>query len=220
QRIAQKARAVGIHLVLSTQRPSVDVVKGLVKANLPARIAFYVPSAIDSRTILDTPGADKLLGRGDMFFRSADSVELRRAQGVLISEGERERILNFVKKQRKPKYRLELLDFSKRQTVTPPALDETGSETKVHKRTLDTVGERDELFEKAVEIVLKLKRGSISRIQRDLGVGYERAAKIMDQMEAAGIVGPEKGGARSRDVLITQEEWEARLSASQQAGKP
>jgi len=216
QRIAQKARAVGIHLVLSTQRPSVDVVKGLVKANLPARIAFYVPSAVDSRTILDTTGAEKLLGKGDMLYRSADSIDLHRAQGVLISENERERIVNFVKEQRKPDYRLELFDFSKRETAPPPAFDDDALEHKPRKRTLETVGERDELFDQSVEIVLKYGRASISRLQRELGIGYERAAKIMDQMEAAGIVGPEKGGARSRDVLITSEQWEARAGASAQ----
>lgn len=213
QRLAQKARAIGIHLVLSTQRPSVDVVKGLVKANLPARIAFHVATAVDSRTIIDTAGAEKLLDRGDMFFRSATSTQLTRLQGTFISSRERERIVEFVRKQKKPEYRLELLDYSKYQSALAPALD-TSITARPHKRRVDEVGRRDELFDSAAEIVLRLGRASISRLQRDLGIGYERAAKIMDQMESAGIVGPEKGGARPRDVLMTIEEWEARRGAA------
>jgi len=216
QILAQKARATGIHLILSTQRPSVDVVKGLIKANLPARIVFRVASSVDSRTIIDTSGAEKLLNKGDMYFRSATTTELTRMQGTFISDTERKRVVEFIKRQRQPEYRLELLEYAKRNRLTPPALQE-GEGRRPQKQTLEGVGKRDELFEKAVEVAI-YKRATISRLQRDLGIGYERAAKIMDQMEAEGIVGPEKGGARPRDILITAEEWEARKGAKTKAG--
>jgi S-DNA-T family DNA segregation ATPase FtsK/SpoIIIE len=185
-RIAQMARATGIHLIVSTQRPSVDVLTGLIKANIPCRIDFNVSSQVDSRVIIDMPGAEKLLGRGDMLFIPPDQAKPTRIQGTFVSDGEIQRVIDFLKKQGlTPQYKEE---------VTKPTVEMKvgeGGETE----------ERDELFDEAVRVIRQYDRASASLLQRRLKIGYARAARIMDQMEKAGIVGPAEG-AKPRDVFV------------------
>lgn len=184
-RLAQMARATGIHLVVATQRPSTDVVTGLIKANFPARLAFSVASGIDSRVILDMPGAENLLGRGDMLFLNPEVGNPIRAQGVYVTDQEIERIISFWHK------------VSPHDQAAPPweALllepDDEGD---------------DSLVEQAIEIVRRSQRASASLIQRRLRIGYPRAARLLDQLEAMGVVGPSTGGGREREVLIDPEE--------------
>ena len=181
-RIAQMARAVGIHLVLATQRPSVDVITGTIKANIPGRIAFAVASQTDSRTILDQSGAEKLLGRGDMLFTSAELSKPKRIQGAFVSTDELEGIVKFLRKKGAPDYNMAVTEITKAGTV------------------FDDV-ERDSLFEDAVETVLQGGKASTSYLQRRLRVGYARAARIMDELEEAGVIG-EGHGAKAREILI------------------
>jgi S-DNA-T family DNA segregation ATPase FtsK/SpoIIIE len=192
-RLAQMARAVGIHLILATQRPSVDVITGLIKANFSARIAFQVASKIDSRTILDMNGAEKLLGAGDMLFIQPGHPEPRRIHGAYISSQETERIVDFIKAQR---YEVEPISiFSSEPTEIP-----------------EEEKEKDEdLFRRAVELVIRHKQGSVSLLQRRLAIGYQRAARLIDQLEQEGIVGP-YDGSKAREVLVDEtylerEEW-------------
>lgn len=199
-RLAQKSRAVGIHIIFATQRPSVDVVTGLIKANLPARIAFQVSSKVDSRTILDQNGAEKLLGRGDMLYLPPYTAKLVRAQGTFVSEQEVQRVVEFVCRQAQPRFSRELLQLPGAAAETP---------------TLSN-SERDELYDDAVRIVVASGRGSVSLLQRRLEIGYTRAARLIDMMAEEGIVGEYKEG-KPRDVLLTEEEWEARLQARQSA---
>jgi S-DNA-T family DNA segregation ATPase FtsK/SpoIIIE len=186
-RIAQMARAVGIHLVVATQRPSVDVVTGLIKANIPSRVAFTVASQADSRVILDTGGAEKLVGHGDMLFLPAGKSKPIRVQGAYVSEKEIEATVAFIKRQRPPEYN---------QVI----IEETRQETGV-------AGKTDALLEKATEIVVKSGFASASFLQRKLGVGYARAARLIDLLEDKGIVGGYEG-SKPRAVLITPEELE------------
>ena len=188
-RLAQKSRAVGIHLIMATQRPSVDVVTGLIKANLPSRVAFQTASKVDSRTILDRNGAEKLLGRGDMLFLPPGSAKLIRAQGSFTSDAEIRKVVNFLAEQSRPRFDAELMQ-PKGVGGIPPE-------------------ERDELFPEAVQIILESQRGSVSLLQRRLGIGYSRAARLIDLMAEVGIVGDYKG-SQAREVLYTLEEWEAR----------
>ncbi|MEI6079730.1 MAG: DNA translocase FtsK 4TM domain-containing protein [bacterium] len=181
-RLAQMARAAGIHLVLATQRPSVDVITGLIKANFPARIAFKVASKIDSRTILDTMGADALLGNGDMLFLPPGTARLERLHGAFVSDEEIRRVVTFVKEQGAPDYKIQIPDDDK---------DIDGG----------VDGEEDELYDQAVTIVLETKKTSISYIQRRLGIGYNRAANIMEQMERNGVVSAELSSGR-REILM------------------
>lgn len=183
-RLAQLARAVGIHLILATQRPSVDIITGVIKANFPARVAFKVASAIDSRTILDSKGAEKLLGRGDMLFIQPGSDNMIRGQAPLIVDEEISRIVKFVSAQGKPQYHDEIVSAQ-----NGGAGNGLGS------------GERDELFEDAKNIVVTSRQASTSYLQRRLGLGYTRAARIIDQLEAAGIIGPQQG-AKPREILM------------------
>ncbi len=188
-RIAQMARATGIHLIVSTQRPSVDVITGLIKANIPCRIAFNVSSQVDSRVIIDTPGAEKLLGRGDMLYIPPDQAKPTRIQGTFVSEPEIQKLINFLKKA----------------GVAPQYTEEV---TKMPIKTIAGIGEeekRDELFEDAVRTVCHYHRASASLLQRRLKVGYARAARIIDQLERAAIVGPAEG-SKPRDVLIKSAE--------------
>ncbi len=189
-RLAQMARAVGIHLVLSTQRPSVEVITGLIKANITTRIAFQVASQIDSRTILDMAGAEKLLGNGDMLFLSGDSNKPRRIQGVFVSEEEVRKVVNFIKSQ---KYESEECDECSEKIVEDKKmiLDFSPNE--------DEKG--DELYDQAVEVVRSTGKASASLLQRRLRIGYARAARLLDLMEENGIVGP-ANGAKPRDVLM------------------
>lgn len=187
-RIAQMARAVGIHLVVATQRPSVDVITGVIKANFPVRIAYQVASKIDSRTILDMGGADQLLRNGDMLYLSSSQSKPVRIQNAFISTEECEKIVEFISQQK---------GFSK------PYLLPSLVERKIGDGIFEE--ERDEMFEEAVRLVLKLQVCSTSTLQRRLKLGYARAARIVDQMEAAGIVGPNQG-AKGREILISEDE--------------
>lgn len=186
-RIAQMARATGIHLVISTQRPSVDVITGLIKANIPCRIAFNVSSQIDSRVIIDTPGAEKLLGRGDMLYIPPDQAKPTRVQGTFVSDPEIQRLISALKNSGiAPVYTEEVIvDHQPKDRPGIAGEDE----------------ERDELFKEAVEIVCRFERASASLLQRRLKVGYARAARILDQLEKMQIVGPAEG-AKPREILI------------------
>lgn len=185
-RLAQKSRATGIHLILATQRPSVDVITGLIKANIPARMAFNVTSQVDSRVILDTPGAEKLLGRGDMLYLPPDLGKPVRVQGVFVSEPEMQKLTTFLKKQGEPQYQEEVT------TMPVKGIGRGG---------VATDGEKDELFDEAVVVVTQYDRASASLLQRRLKVGYARAARILDELEGSGIVGP-ADGSKPREVLV------------------
>jgi S-DNA-T family DNA segregation ATPase FtsK/SpoIIIE len=184
-RLAQKARAAGIHLILATQRPSVDVITGLIKANLPARISFQVTSRVDSRTILDSIGAERLLGAGDMLFMPPGTAKLRRLHGPFVSETEIRRVADFLRAQGSPEYQMEILE------TTAPGEGEMDGPG----------GQRDEFYDEAVRIVLETGQASISMIQRRLRIGYNRAARMVDEMEHEGIVMPADGG-RPREVRL------------------
>jgi S-DNA-T family DNA segregation ATPase FtsK/SpoIIIE len=187
-RIAQLARATGIHLVIATQRPSVDVVTGLIKANFPARVCFATTSQVDSRVVLDTPGAEKLLGRGDLLFMPPDSSKLIRAQGCFVSDQEIKRITQF------------WLEKSA-QEAEQQAEEEIPWKEELEKQNDD----RDELLDDAVDLIQDSQRASTSYLQRKLGIGYPRAARIMDALHEEGYIGPPVSGGRSRDVLIDEE---------------
>jgi S-DNA-T family DNA segregation ATPase FtsK/SpoIIIE len=176
-RLAQLARATGIHLVIATQRPSVDVITGLIKANIPTRIAFAVASQVDSRTILDGGGAEKLLGRGDMLYLPTDAAKPRRIQGVYVSDQEIERLVQFWANERFAPYR-------------PPTFDHLVAEAKAE---AEKVEEDDPLLERARELAAEHSRISTSMLQRRLRVGYPRAARLMDLLEAEGLVGGAEG---------------------------
>ena len=195
-RLAQMSRAIGIHLILATQRPSVDVITGLIKANVPTRIAFSVASLVDSKTILDSAGAEKLLGQGDMLFMSAEFAKPKRIQGAYLSDEEINDVVNYIKDKSGPAEYLE--GVTDRQKV--------GGNAGVG---LDgNHGDEDELFEEAKEIIVKAGKASTSMLQRRLSIGYGRAAKILDMLEEAGVIGA-ANGAKPRDVLISQEQYEA-----------
>lgn len=193
-RIAQMARAVGIHLVLATQRPSVDVITGLIKANIPARIAFNVSSMMDSRVILDTPGAEKLLGRGDMLFTPPDQAKPSRIQGTFVSEGEIHRLVDFVKAQgQKPVYEEAITTKYQVNVIKGGGGGSGGTE----------VDGKDPLFDDTVKLFSQYDKASSSLIQRRLSVGYARAARILDQLYEAGLVGPAEG-SKPREVNLTR----------------
>lgn len=187
-RLAQKARAAGMHLILATQRPSVDVITGTIKANIPSRIAFAVASSVDSRTILDMGGAEKLLGKGDMLFYPSKYPKPKRIQGALISDSEVERVVDFVKNNNEIKTSLE-----------------SKIEKAIEDKKIKVDDEKDPLFKDAVELVVNDEQASISYIQRKLKVGYSRAGRIVDQMEEMGIIGPHEG-SKPRKLLKTKEE--------------
>lgn len=190
-RLAQMARATGIHLVVSTQRPSVDVITGLIKANIPCRIAFNVSSMIDSRVILDTPGAEKLLGRGDMLFTPPENAKPTRIQGAYVSEKEVKKLVDFLKEKNPP------VEYT--EEVTAEAMI-------IKKGNVSTGGDgRDPLFAEAVRIVCQYDRASASLLQRRLSIGYSRAARVLDQLEGEGVVGHAEG-SKPRDVLVRDPE--------------
>lgn len=186
-RLAQMARAAGIHLIIATQRPSVDVITGLIKANIPSRIAFGVSSNVDSRTILDMPGAEKLLGRGDMLFLPMGASKPVRVQGAFMSDQEVEDIVQYVSSQGEANYDESIV----------PEIDDT---------TAEDQEPQDELYEQAVQIVLEAKQASVSLLQRRMRVGYTRAARLVDSMEARGVIGPYEG-SKPREVLISLEQY-------------
>jgi S-DNA-T family DNA segregation ATPase FtsK/SpoIIIE len=182
-RLAQMARAVGIHLVVATQRPSTDVVTGLIKANFPARMSFAVASSVDSRVILDTPGAEHLLGRGDMLFLPPEAGNPFRVQGVWVTDQEVERVITFWQKL-----------SSQDEDEVPPWDDMLEQEA--------ILAERDELIDNAIRLVARTQRASASMLQRQLRIGFPRAARLIDELEELGVVGPGRSGGRERDVLI------------------
>jgi S-DNA-T family DNA segregation ATPase FtsK/SpoIIIE len=190
-RLAQMARAVGIHLILATQRPSVDVITGLIKANFPARISFRVASKVDSRTILDSNGSESLLGKGDMLYLPAGSARLHRIHGPLVSEDEITSVCDFWREQAHAKYHEKLLEAPKDENGKPE-----GGQTE------EAAGgeAEDELYQDAVRVVCEMGRASTSTLQRRLRIGYGRAAHLIDLMEKDGIVGP-PDGTRPREVL-------------------
>ncbi|MDD5595050.1 MAG: DNA translocase FtsK [Candidatus Omnitrophica bacterium] len=185
-RLAQLSRAVGIHLILATQRPSVDVITGVIKANFPARISFKVASKVDSRTVLDANGADKLLGKGDMLFLLPGEEKLIRAQGTLVSDKEIEAVVDFIKEQAAPIFNEEILKDQQKSTVAN--------------------GEKDELFDQAVRVIMESNQASVSILQRRMRLGYTRAARIIDMMEVEGLVGPFEG-SKPRKILVDREAW-------------
>ena len=185
-RLSQLSRAVGIHLMLATQRPSVDVVTGVIKANLPARISFKVASKVDSRTVLDMNGADKLLGKGDMLFLRPGESKLIRIQGTLVNDKEIERVVNFIKSQGTPVYDEEIL--------------------KEQQKSAKAFGEKDELYDEAVRIIMESNQASVSILQRRMRLGYTRAARIIDTMEQEGLLGPFEG-SKPRKILADREAW-------------
>jgi len=189
-RLAQKARACGIHLVLATQRPSVDVITGLIKANVPTRISFQVSSKIDSRTILDQMGAEALLGQGDMLYMPPGSGYPQRIHGAFVSDKEVHAVVDHLKSLGEPNYIEGILT---NETESSSATD--GS---VYS---DGAGEKDELYDEAVAIVLKSRRASISSVQRQLRIGYNRAARLIEDMERAGLVSEMQSNG-SREVLV------------------
>ncbi|PTY08200.1 cell division protein FtsK [Opitutaceae bacterium EW11] len=190
-RLAQLARAAGIHLIIATQRPSVNVITGVIKANLPSRIAFQVASQVDSRTILDTKGADTLIGRGDMLFSPPGSSRLVRAQGAFVSDDEVQELVDFLKKNGPPKYAQEV----QAQIDRDPDADESGDEGGD-----GDLGDDEELLKEAIGVLKSTRRASTSMLQRRLRIGYNRAARLMEIMEDKGIVGPENG-AQPREIL-------------------
>jgi S-DNA-T family DNA segregation ATPase FtsK/SpoIIIE len=186
-RLAQMARAVGIHLVLATQRPSVDVITGLIKANITTRCAFSTASLVDSRTILDTSGAEKLLGKGDMLFMSTDSSKPRRIQGAYVSEQEVQHVVEYLKSKARPDYADEVVD-RQASVALPQAFQDAGDE--------------DELLPAAKKIIVDSQKASASLLQRRLRVGYARAARLLDILEEQGFIGP-ADGAKPREILAT-----------------
>ena len=201
-RIAQMARATGLHLIIATQRPSVDVVTGLIKANFPARIAFAVTSQVDSRVILDQPGAERLLGRGDMLFMAPDASKLVRLQGCFVSDRELRRLVRFWKGARGPEtaeMEVTAQPFRPGTMIQQPLWEEMIEMEKEARR-------RDDLYDQAVQVVRKANRASISLLQRRLRIGYTRAARLIDMLEEEGVIGPAQPGGRGREVLPPKEE--------------
>jgi S-DNA-T family DNA segregation ATPase FtsK/SpoIIIE len=192
-RVAQKARAAGMHLILATQRPSVDVITGLIKANIPARISFQVSSRVDSRTILDQMGAEALLGQGDMLYLAAGSGLPVRVHGAFVSDAEVHRVVDYLKSTGAPQYLDGVLDAP--EAGLPGVDGENGQPS----------GEADPLYDQAVDIVLKNKRASISLVQRHLRIGYNRAARLLEDMEKAGLVSPMMGNG-NREILVPHRE--------------
>lgn len=192
-RLAQKSRAAGIHLVIATQRPSVDVITGLIKANVPARIAFTVASQVDSRTIIDQVGAEKLLGRGDMLLLTSDMPKPKRVQAALIEEEETAKIVDFIRMQRPPQYDDEVVSQPVQLTGRGGIVSDYGSSNSDHD---------DDMWRDAVHVVLENRKASTSLLQRRLRIGYGRAARLIETMEEQGIVGP-ADGSRPREVLVS-----------------
>ncbi|MFA5350848.1 MAG: DNA translocase FtsK [Candidatus Omnitrophota bacterium] len=186
-RLAQLSRAVGIHLILATQRPSVDVITGVIKANLPARISFKVASKVDSRTVLDMNGAETLLGKGDMLFLQPGKEDLIRIQGALVKDEEIERVVGFIKAQGEPAYDDQILKEQQ-------------------KGSLVNGGEKDELYDEAVRVIMESNQASVSILQRRMRLGYTRAARIIDIMELEGLVGPYEG-SKPRRILVDRQSW-------------
>jgi S-DNA-T family DNA segregation ATPase FtsK/SpoIIIE len=198
--LAQKARAIGIHLILATQRPSVNVITGLIKANFPCRVAFRVSAKVDSRTILDQNGAETLLGNGDMLFLPPGKSEPLRVQGAFISTEETERLMDWYKAHAAPVAATAGSSIGEQVEALVAAEASEGADDEA-----GDPGERDVLFRQAAEVCIQNQLGSTSLLQRRMSIGYGRAARIIDQLEQAGILGP-ANGSKPRDVLVGLEE--------------
>lgn len=209
-RIAQMGRAAGIHLIIATQRPSADVITGLMKANIPSRIAFAVASAMESRIILDTQGAEKLVGRGDMLYAPIGDGKAKRVQGCFVSDPEVEAVANYVKSKFTTNYDQEVLEEIERKAAQTGNKSAAVTDPEPNTEELDG----DEMLPAAVDVILETNQASVSMLQRRLKLGYARAARIVDEMEEKGIVGPFQG-SKPRAILITKEQWEEMKS-----GKP
>ena len=198
-RIAQKARAAGMHLIVATQRPSVDVITGLIKANIPSRIAFAVSSQVDSRTILDGSGAEKLLGQGDMLFMPVGAPKPTRIQGTFVRDEEISRVLDFIKSSATVQYDEAMIEAMEKHTIQDGKKGGSGADA-------DDETDTDPMYNQAVEVVIDAGQASTSLLQRRCKLGYARAARIMDEMEQNGIIGPSEG-AKPRAVLISRQQW-------------
>jgi S-DNA-T family DNA segregation ATPase FtsK/SpoIIIE len=214
-RIAQKARAVGMHLIVATQRPQANVVTGLIKSNMPGRLAFKVASGMDSRIVLDQKGGELLLGQGDMLYLSPRSSKLTRAQGTLVDDKEIRRVVKFMRDVAQPTFERSLMQL--RPGMSPDQADGAGGAGGMMgvngnfnqgDRDGFQAAQEDPMFDQAVEIVIETKRGSVSMLQRRLAIGYTRAARLIEMMGEAGILGGHKGTV-SRDVIMTIDEWRA-----------
>ena len=209
-RLAQKARAAGMYMIVATQRPSVDVVTGLIKANIPTRIAFAVSSMVDSRTILDVGGAEKLMGKGDMLFLPTGAIKPERIQGCFVSDEEVEKVVNFLKGDRTQSYDEEVMNEIERQAAKEKAAKSGMPEDAVE-------DDGDPMLNEAIECVIDAGQASTSLLQRKLRLGYARAARIVDQMEERGVVGPYEG-SKPRQVLMTKEQY-LEMKAGQSDGE-
>ena len=213
-RVAQMGRAAGVHLVIATQRPSADVITGLMKANIPSRIAFAVASSLESRIILDTTGAEKLVGKGDMLYAPLGQGKPTRVQGCFISPEEIERVVEFVKQSGEAHYSDEVMAKIE-ESVQEKEKGGKGASA----AAADAAEEEDELLPAAVEVVLETGQASVSMLQRRLKLGYSRAARLVDQMEERGIVGPFEG-SKPRQLLITREKWQEMQMGGAPAPEP
>lgn len=210
-RLAQKARAAGMHLVVATQRPSVDVITGIIKANIPSRLSLFVSSQVDSRTILDTVGAEKLLGNGDMLFNPVGMSKPVRIQGAFLSDEEIENVVSFIKEQEEVEYDSEVMDEIARNAVAD------NKKKSAQASAGDEVGDADGMVAAAIDVVVECQAASTTLLQRKLRLGYARAARIMDELEQRGIVGPSEG-SKPRKVLMTQLQL-AEIKASRDIGQ-
>ena len=209
-RIAQMGRAAGMHLIIATQRPSADVITGLMKANIPSRIAFSVASAMESRIILDTQGAEKLVGKGDMLYAPIGCGKPMRIQGCFVTDSEVEAVANYVKAHSSADYSQDVIEEINRKAEQTGKGGKPQAEAQANAEELDG----DEMLPAAVDIILETKQASVSMLQRRLKLGYARAARIVDEMEEKGIVGPFQG-SKPREILITKEQWAAMRGGSQ-----
>lgn len=200
-RVAQMGRAAGMHLIIATQRPSADVITGLMKANIPSRIAFAVSSSLESRIILDNSGAEKLIGMGDMLYAPIGCGKPLRVQGSFVSDEEREEVVNFIKQNSEAQYRDDILDQIEQAAAAEDknaASADSGNDRK---------NDYDDLLPQAVDVILETNQASVSMLQRRLKLGYSRAARLVDQMEEMGVVGPFEG-SKPRKILITKQQWQ------------
>lgn len=197
-RLAQKARAAGMHLIIATQRPTTDIITGLIKANIPSRIALSVMSQVDSRTILDTSGAEKLLGHGDMLYLPNGMPKPIRVQGCFVSTEEIEKTVAFIKQQAQTDYDAQVLE----------GIEQNIPVIKGDRNNTD-ISSKDPMLEDAIAVVVEAGQASTSSLQRFLNLGYARAARIMDELEKMGVIGP-YNGAKPRKVLMTKQQWEER----------
>ena len=209
-RVAQMGRASGMHLVIATQRPSADVITGLMKANIPSRIAFAVSSAMESRIILDQQGAEKLVGMGDMLYSPLGSGKPIRVQGAFVSDEERERVITFIKESTETRYSDEIMAQIEKAAEEKPGGNGVGQTEEGDDAPF---GEYDELLPQAVDVIFDTKQASVSMLQRRLKLGYSRAARLMDQMEEIGVVGPFEG-SKARQIAITKDQWREMQYAS------